>query len=149
VYDNIYASKINPDERVNRRLRYAFNVETNDDLLNCSIPRNPNTSLPDIALIPDPIQFIRAMIIDTSRLINIEADGADDSIYDYVPDGIDQLQYLYSCIETDLSRFNAFMNAYLRRRNDDRPDDIGNDLGADFADLYFQDCTSPLLQYIA
>lgn len=162
MYNNLYASKINPDERTNERLRAAFDVATNDDLLNCTIPRNDD-GLPDISMIADPPSFIAAIIADTARLVAEEAHGGDDSFFDYLPDGIDQLQYLYSCVDVGFERFNNFMKAYIdfvKVTGVDSPDDIDDEygwveannrtlLGPDHAHIAFMDCTSPLVQYIA
>lgn len=162
MYNNIYATKINPDERTNQRLRDAFEVETNDDLLNCTVPRN-DEGFPDVSLLPNPYNFLRAMIADTARLVAEEAHGGDDSFDDYLPDGLDQLQYLYSCVDVDHTRFNNFLRAYLdfvKVTGVDSPDDIDDEydwvrlnnvklLGPEYQHIAFMDATSPIMMYLS
>lgn len=77
----------------------------------------------------------QACLLDTMRLTQMEMTGGDDSVFDYLPDGIEQMSLLAN-FETMywLDEISKSLTHYRETHANDGP--------------YFQDCTSPILYQV-
>lgn len=79
----------------------------------------------------------RAAVLDTMSRVQEETLGADDSTFDYVPDGVAQIDALVNAIEECewLEVAVRSMKEFTRLTEE----------GAPWPTISFQDCTSPIL----
>jgi hypothetical protein len=77
----------------------------------------------------------QAVLLDTMRLTQMEMTGGDDSVFDYLPDGIEQMSRLANFETLDwIDEVSQSLTQYRERHTDDGP--------------YFMDCTSSILYQV-
>lgn len=119
-----------------------------DDYIRFHIGKIPKTEY-EFSTWEGRYELLQAIILDTMMNVQEELLGADDSRFDYVPDGIAQI----AAINDDAGDGNGFvwwvLNNYTDMSREEGDDYPLNDYAAEKWDVSFQDCTSDILASLA